>query len=93
MTVNHTEVISLTPEQVHAAAARASTYESFGRAIVSNVLLQTAEQNGMVSAAASTIPLAASVRSATFENRDPAIARSVCIDVSIGGVSIHVFIE
>jgi hypothetical protein len=92
MTSTQSKVISLTPEQVHTAAARANTFESFGRAIVSH-LLQTASETGMLNAAPSKIPLEATVRSATFEDRDPAVARTVCIDACVGPVCVHVFIE
>jgi hypothetical protein len=82
--------LKLTPENVGKAAIRTNTYESFGRALAAHVL-QTAAQSKLGTDVA-TVPLEFTLRPSLTAGRDPAIS-TVCIDMCVGPICIHVFVE
>ena len=87
---NPTGVVQLTPELLANGAVRAHNFESFGRAIVAEALRHASE--GTIDAAGTKIPSEITIRPSSVAGRDPTI-RTVCIDVCVGPVCVHVFIE
>jgi hypothetical protein len=82
--------ILLTKENVSQAAVRANNYESFGRAVVAHVM-QTAARSKLDTELA-TVPLEFTLRPSLSPGRDPTL-RTVCIDLCIGPVCIHVVVD
>ena len=87
---NADAALTLTPELVRTAATRTNTYESFGRALAAHVL-QTAA-NAKLGTELATVSLEFTLRPSLTASRDPAI-RTVCIDICVGPVCLHVFVE
>ena len=82
---NADAALTLTPELVRTAATRTNTYESFGRALAAHVL-QTAA-NAKLGTELATVSLEFTLR--------PSLTaiRTVCIDICVGPVCLHVFVE
>jgi len=87
---DHDVALKLTPENVGKAAMRTNTYESFGRALAAHVL-QTAAATKLGTDVA-TVPLEVTLRPSLTGGRTPTLS-SVCIDMCVGPVCIHVFVE
>jgi predicted signal transduction protein with EAL and GGDEF domain len=87
---NQSDVAHLTPDLLANGAVRAHNFESFGRAIVAEALRQAS--SAKVNAAGTKIPTEITIRPSSIAGRDPTI-RTVCIDVCVGPVCVHVMIE
>jgi hypothetical protein len=89
---NQSNLAHLTPELLANGAVRAHNFESFGRAIVAEALRQGEASFAEVDAAGTKIPTEITIRPSSIAGRDPTI-RTVCIDVCVGPVCVHVMIE